>query len=91
MRFGREIDHRKKLVLGHDRVHLVGIGDVRFEKFVTLAMFVDHAIQVGEISGVSENIDICHRSRLVMSQNMPNKVAPDEAAAARYQNAHSAR
>jgi 2-oxoglutarate dehydrogenase complex dehydrogenase (E1) component-like enzyme len=53
-------------------------------------MFLDHAIQIGEISGISEYIDISHRGRLVMLQNVANKVAPDESAATGYQNAHSA-
>ena len=88
MRFGSEIDHAIKLVLGHERVHLVRIRDVGFEKFVTLAMFFDHAIQIGEIARVSEHIDIAHRRGLVMLQNIPNKVAPDESAATGYKDAH---
>ena len=91
MRFGREIDHSVKLVLGHERVHLVGVGDVGFEKFVTLAMFLDHAIEIGEIAGVSQHIDIGDVGRLVMLQNVANKVAPDESTATGYKNAHSAK
>ena len=90
MRFGGEIDHGIKLVLGHERVHLVGIGDVGFEKFVALAMFLDHAIEIGRITGVSEHIDVGHEGRLVMLQNVANKVAPDESAATGHQNAHCA-
>jgi hypothetical protein len=88
MRFRSEIDHAIKLVLGHERVHLVGIRDVGFEKFVTLAMFLDHAIQVGRVAGVGEDIDIAHKRRFVMLQNIPNKIAPDESAATGYQDAH---
>ena len=40
VRFGGEIDDGIKLMLGHERVHLVGICDIGFEKFVTLAMFL---------------------------------------------------
>ena len=58
VRFGGEIDHGIKLVLGHERVHLVGVGDIGFEKFVALAMFLDHAIEIGEIAGVGQDIDI---------------------------------
>ena len=88
VRFGGEIYDGVKRVLGHERVHLVGIGDIGFEKFVALAMFLRDSVQVREISGVSEDIDIAHRSRLVMLQNIPNKVAPDEATATGYQYAH---
>ena len=58
MRFGREIDDGVELLLGHERVHLVGIGDVGLEKFVALAMFLDHAVEIGEISRVGQDIDI---------------------------------
>ena len=88
VRFGGEIDDRVKRVLGHERVHLVGIRDIRFEKFVALAMFLGDSVQVREISGVSEDIHIAHRSRLVMLQNIPNKVAPDETTATGHQYAH---
>ena len=50
VRFGGEIDDRVKLMLGHERVHLIGVCDIGFEKFVALAMFLDHAIQIGEDS-----------------------------------------
>ena len=76
-------------MLGHERVDLIGIGDVGFEKFVAFAMFLDHASEAGEVTGISEHIDIGHRRRLVMLQNVANKVAPDESAAAGHENAHS--
>ena len=88
VRFRGKINHGIKLMFSHKRVHLVGIGDVGFEKLVALAMFLDHAIEIGEIAGVREHIDVAHRRRLVMLQNIPNKVAPDESAAARDQYAH---
>ena len=68
-------------MLSHERVHLIGVGDVGFEKFVTLAMFFDHTVEIGEIARVSEHINVGHVRRLVMLQNIPNKVAPDEATA----------
>ena len=86
--FGRKIDDSIKRVLRHERVHLVGIGDIGFEKFVALAMFLGDSVQVREVSGVGEDIDIAHRRRLVMFQNIPNKVAPDEATATGHQYAH---
>ena len=89
MRFGGKINDGEKLVFEHELVHLIGIGDVGFEKFVTLAMFLDHAIEIGEIAGVSENIDIRYRGRLVMLQNIANKIAADESAATGHKNAHS--
>jgi len=88
MRFGGEIDDRVKLMLGHERVHLVGIGDIGFEKFVAFAMFFDHAVEIGEIARVSEHIHVGHVRGLVMLQNIPNKVAPDEAAATGHEKAH---
>jgi hypothetical protein len=88
MRFGSEIDDRIKLMLGHEGVHLVGVRDIGFEKLVALAMFFDHAIEIGEIARVSEHIDVGHVRRLVMLQNIPNKVAPDESAATGYKDAH---
>jgi hypothetical protein len=88
VRFCREIDHRVKPVLGHQGVHLVGVRDIGFEKFVPFAMFFDHAIEIGEIARVSEHIHVSHVRRLVMLQNIPNKVAPDESAATGYKDAH---
>ena len=75
-------------MLSHKRVHLVGVGDIGFEKLVAFAMFFDHAGEIGEIARVSKHIDIGHVRGLVMLQNIPNEVAPYEAAAARHQNAH---
>ena len=46
------------------------------------------AVQVGQISGIGQDIDIAHRGRLVMIQNIPNKIAPDESAATGHQYAH---
>jgi hypothetical protein len=89
VRFGREIDHGIKLVIGHERVHLIGVGDVALEKFVTLAVLLHHAVEVREIPRVSQSIDICYVRRLVMLQNVTNKVAPDEATAAGNKNAHA--
>jgi hypothetical protein len=88
MRFCREIEHCVKPVLGHQSVHLIGVSDIGFEKFVTLAMFFDHAIEIGEIARVSEHVHIGHECRLVMLQNISNKVAPDESAATGYKDAH---
>jgi len=51
-------------------------------------MFFDHAIQIGEIARVSEHIDVGHERGLVMLQNIPNKVAPDESTATGYKDAH---
>jgi hypothetical protein len=75
-------------MLGHERVHLVGIRNICFEKFVTLAMFLGYAVQIREIPGVGEDVDVTHRSGLVMLQNIPNKVAPDESTATGNEYAH---
>ena len=88
MRFCREIDDRIKLMLGHQCVHQVRVGDIGFEKFVTFAMFFDHAFKIGDVTGISEHIDISDVCGLVMLQNIPNKVAPDESAATGDKDAH---
>jgi hypothetical protein len=88
MRFCCEIDDRVKPMLGHQSVHLVGVSYIGFEKFVTLAMFFDHAIEIGEIARVREHIHIGHIRGLVVLQNIPNKIAPDESAATGYKDAH---
>ena len=88
MRFCREIDHRIELVLGHQCVHQIRIGNIGFEKFVTLAMFFDHALKIGDVTSISEHIDISDVCGLVMLQNIPNKVAPDESAATGDKDAH---
>ena len=75
-------------MLGHQRVHRVSIRDIGFEKFVTLAMFFDHTVDIGDVTGISEHIDISDVCGLVMLQNIPNKVAPDESAATGYEDAH---
>ena len=66
VRFSGEIDDRVKGMLGHERVHLIGICNICFEKFITLAMFLPDAGQIRKIPGVSEHIDVAHGSRLVM-------------------------
>jgi hypothetical protein len=88
MRFGCKIYDRVELMFCHERVHLVGVGDIGFEKLVAFAMFFDHAVEIGEVARVSEHIDVGHVRGLVMLQNIPNKVAPDEAAATGYKDAH---
>jgi hypothetical protein len=75
-------------MLRHKRIHLISICDIGFEKLVAFAMFFDHAIQIGEIARVSEHIDVGHERGLVMLQNIPNKVAPDESTATGYKDAH---
>ena len=84
MGFGGEINHSVELVLRHECVHLIGISNVGLEKFVAIAMYLRHAIEVGEVAGVGQNIDIRDVGRLVMFQNVANKVAANETAAARY-------
>ena len=88
MRFCREINHCIEPMLGHQRVHRIGIRDIGFEKFVTFAMFFDHTIKVGDVTCISEYIDIGDVCGLVMLQNIPNKVAPDESAATGDKDAH---
>jgi hypothetical protein len=84
MGLGGKIDDRVKLVLGHQGIHLVGIGGISFEKLITIAIFFGHAGEVLHVPGVSQGIEVCYVGWLVMFQNVANKVAPDEAAAARH-------
>jgi len=84
MGFGREIDDGVKLVLGHELIHLVGIGNVSLEKFVAIAMRLGQTVEIGKVASVGQGINIRDVSRLVMFQNVANKVAANETAAARY-------
>ena len=84
MGLGREINNGVELVLGHELIHLIGVGDVGLEEFVTIAVLLGYAFEVGEVAGVGQDIDIREVSRLVMSQNVANKVAANETAAARH-------
>jgi hypothetical protein len=88
VRFGGEINYGIKRMLRHERIHLVGIRDIGFEKFVAFTMFLRHAIEIGEVAGVGQDINIADRGRLVMLQNVANKVASDESTAAGHQDAH---
>src|SRR5438477_12128787 len=74
MGLSREINNGVELVLGHECVHLIGISNVGLEKFVAIAMHLRHAIEVGEVAGVGQNIDIRNVGRLVMFQNVATKV-----------------
>src|SRR5438132_232544 len=47
MRLSGEINHSVKLMLSHERVHLIGVRDVGFEKLVALAMFFDQMMKHG--------------------------------------------
>jgi hypothetical protein len=60
MGFRGKVDDGIKRVLGHQSVHLVDICNIGFEKFVTLAMFLRYAVEVGEVSGVREDVDVTH-------------------------------
>jgi hypothetical protein len=84
MAFGRQINNGVELVLGHELIHLIGIGDVGLEEFVAIAMRLGQTVEVGKVAGVGQDIDIREVSRLVMSQNVANKVAANETAAARH-------
>ena len=50
----------------------------------TIAVLLGHALEVGEVAGVGQDINIRDVSRLVMFQNVANKVAANETAAARH-------
>ena len=88
VRFRREIDDREELLLVEQGVHLVCVRDIGLEKLVALAVFLHHAVEIREVSGVGEGVNIRHRSRLVMLQNVTNKVTPDESTTTRDQHAH---
>ena len=91
MRFRGEVNDRIKLVLGHQRIHLVGIGNIGFEKFIAIAVFLDHAVEIGEVAGIREHVDVTDQRRFVVLEDVTNEIAAYESAAARYQNSHSGR
>jgi len=84
MGFGREIDNGVKLVLGHELIHLVGIGNVGLEEFVAIAVRLGQTVEIGKVASVGQDVNIRDVSRLVMFQNVANKVAANETAAARH-------
>jgi hypothetical protein len=84
MGFGREINNGVKWMLGHELIHLVGIGNVSLEELVAIAVRLSQTVEVGKVAGVGQDINIRDVSRLVMFQNVANKVAANETAAARY-------
>jgi len=84
MRFGCKIDQGIELVLGHKHIHLVGIVNVSLEELVAIAVRLSQTVEVGKVAGVGQDINIRDVSRLVMFQNVANKVAANETAAARH-------
>ena len=88
VRLGGEVHNRIKGVLAHERIHLVGIGNIGLEKLVTFAVLLRHSVEVGEVAGVSQDIHVADQCRIVMLQNVANKVAPDESTATGYKDAH---
>ena len=84
MGLGREIDNGVKLMLGHELIHLVGIGNVGLEEFVAIAVRLGQTVEIGKVASVGQDINIRDVSRLVMFQNVANKVAANETAAARH-------
>ena len=84
MGLGREIDNGVKLMLGHELIHLVGIGNVSLEEFVVVAVRLGQTVEIGKVASVGQDINIRDVSRLVMFQNVANKVAANETAAARH-------
>ena len=84
MGLGREIDNGVKLMLSHELIHLVGIGNVSLEEFVAIAVRLGQTLEVCKVAGVGQDINIRDVSRLVMFQNVANKVAANETAAARH-------
>ena len=71
-------------MLGHELIHLVGIGNVSLEELVAIAVRLSQTVEVGKVAGVGQDINIRDVSRLVMFQNVANKVAANETAAARH-------
>jgi hypothetical protein len=69
-------------MLGENRIHLIGIGDIRTIEFVPLAHFFGDAGEVGRIARVSQRIDIRDQSRTVMLKHKSDEIAANEAAAA---------
>ena len=88
VRFSSKVYDSIKLMLGHERVHLIGIRDIGLEELVAIAVLLRNPLEIGKIAGVGQDINITDGGRLVMFQNVANKVAANEAAATCHQNAH---
>ena len=58
VRFRCEIYHRIKMMLMHQRIHLLAIGDVRMEKLVTLPKFLLKTRQILRVPRIGQYIDI---------------------------------
>lgn len=84
MGLGREIDNGVKPMLRHELIHLVGIGNVGLEEFVAIAVRLGQTVEIGKVASVGQDVNIRDVSRLVMFQNVANKVAANETAAARH-------
>src|SRR5437660_12409412 len=82
MRFSCEINHSVELMLGHELIHLVGIGNVSREEFVAIAVRLGHTLEVREVAGVGQDIDISDAGVLVISQDVANQDGTNEPAAA---------
>src|ERR1700722_6412520 len=82
--FGREIDQANVAMRGQNFLHPLGIGDIGPNKLVSISK------ALGQISGglqgtcVRQKVDIGNAFRVVMFQNVADKIASDEAATARY-------
>ena len=85
---GGEIDDGEELVLAHQLVHEVGIGDVRVEELVALAVLGGQAGDVGDIARVGQRIHVGDEFRGVMFQDVADEVAADKAAAAGNEQSH---
>jgi len=79
------------LMLSEQGIHLVWIGDVGFEEFVAVAVFFDHAVEIGQVPGICQHVDVANLRRFIMLQDVSNEIAADKSAATRDQNSHSGR
>ncbi len=80
--FGGEIDDGEEVMLGHQLVHEVGVGDIGVEELVALAVLGGQAGDVGDVAGVGEGVDVRDELGVVMLEDVADEVAADEAAAA---------
>ena len=67
------------------------VGDVGFEKLVSLAELLGDAREVRGISSVGERIDIRDHLGAEMLEDITDEIAADEAAAAGDEETHEAR
>ena len=83
MALGGKVDDGEKLMLLHQLLDLLGVGDVRVEKFIPRAIALRQARDVGDGPRIGEGVHVGHIGWDVVFKDVPDEVGTDEAAASR--------